>query len=242
MPSTVVTSLLWPAGDNISIKGEVFEAEATGTVYFLRGCKPSDPACEYQTAFLELGPWASETLPAGAAETGVYSVDGTVDHTVYTSVCDMSRSVIEKCTVSKQSGFGDSTEYTITRTKGETGEEFTLLYHAVTLTGGVEKLASASTAVASTKASSTGEASPTNEASSTDETSSTGDASSVTDGSSGGATDSSSTQTEMETASSETTSTTETPIPTETASAGSPLLVRAFAALAVAGMAAALVV
>ncbi|RSL92188.1 hypothetical protein CEP52_013966 [Fusarium oligoseptatum] len=230
MPSTVVTSLLWPAGDNISIKGEVFEAEATGTVYFLRGCKPSDPACEYQTAFLELGPWASETLPAGAAETGVYSVDGTVDHTVYTSVCDMSRSVIEKCTVSKQSEFGDSTEYTITRTKGETGDEFTLLYHAVTLTGGVEKLASASTAVASTKASST------------DETSSTGDASSVTDASSGSATDSSSTQTEMETASSETTSTTETPIPTETASAGSPPLVRAFAALAVAGMAAALVV
>ncbi|RSL67652.1 hypothetical protein CEP53_002894 [Fusarium sp. AF-6] len=234
MPSTAVTSLLWPAGDNISIKGEVFEAEATGTQYMLRGCTPRDTACEYQTAFVELGPWASETLPAGAAETGVYNVHGTVDGTMYSSVCDMSRSVIEKCTVSKQSGFDDSTEYTITRTKGETGEEFTLLYHAVTLTGGVEKLASASTAVASTKASST------NEASLTDETSSTGEvSSSVTDASSGSATDSSSTQTEM---SSEITSTTETPIPTETASAGSPPLVRAFAALAVAGMAAALVV
>ncbi|RMJ15119.1 hypothetical protein CDV36_005227 [Fusarium kuroshium] len=230
MPSTAVTSLLWPAGDNISIKGEVFEAEATGTQYMLRGCKPRDTACEYQTAFVELGPWASETLPAGAVETGVYNVHGTVDGTMYSSVCDMSRSVIEKCTVSKQSGFGDSTEYTITRTKGEAGEEFTLLYHAVTLTGGVEKLASASTAVASTKASSTNEASSTEEASS------------VTDASSGSVTDSSSTQTEMETASSETTSTTETPIPTETVSAGTPPLVRAFAALAVAGMAAALVV
>ncbi|RSL68695.1 hypothetical protein CEP54_002736 [Fusarium duplospermum] len=240
MPSTTITSLLWPAGDNVSIKGEVFEAEATGTRYMLRGCKPSDTACEYQTAFVEFGPWASETLPADAAETGVYDVHGTVDGTVYSSVCDMSRSVIEKCTVSKQSGFGDSTtEYTTTRTKGEKGEDFTLLYHTVTLTGGLEKLASASTAVASTKATSTGEASSTNEASSTDETSSANESSSAADAS---ATDKSSTQTEMETASSETTSTTETPIPTETASAGSPPLVRAFAALAVAGMAAALVV
>ncbi|KAM5353499.1 hypothetical protein ACJ41O_000149 [Fusarium nematophilum] len=233
MPSTTVTSLLWPVGDNVSIKGEVFEAEATGTRYMLRGCKPGDAACDYQTAFVELGPWASETLPTGAAETGVYDVHGTVDSTVYSSVCDMSRSVIEKCTVSKQSGFGDSTTYTMTRTKGETGADFTLSYHPVTLTGGLEKFASASTAIASTEASSTSEASSTNEASS------------AADASSGSATDKSSTPAETETASSEATSTqeaTSSVVPTETASAGSPPLVRAFAALAVAGMAAALVV
>ncbi|KAF5005556.1 hypothetical protein FDECE_8008 [Fusarium decemcellulare] len=227
MPSTAVTSLLWPAGDNVSIKGEIFEVEATGTRYMLRGCKPGDAACEHHTAFVELGPWASETLPTGAAKTGVYDVHGTVDGTVYSSVCDMSRSVIEKCTVSKQSGFGDSTTYTTTRTKGETGADFTLSYHPVTLTGGLEKLASASTAIASTQASSINEAS------------------SAADASSGSATDKSSNPTGAETASSDATSTQETlssAVPTETASAGSPPLVRAFAALAVAGMAAALVV
>ncbi|KAJ4319814.1 hypothetical protein N0V84_006195 [Fusarium piperis] len=180
----------------------------------LRGCKPSDAACEHHTAFVELGPWASETLPTGAAETGVYDVHGTVDGTMYSSVCDMSRSVIVK-------------------TKGETGADFTLSYHPVTLTGGLRKLASASTAISSTKASSTGE------------TSSTDEASSVADVSSDSATDKSSTPIETETISSEASGTQKTSssaVPAETASAGSPPLVRAFAALAVAGMAAALVV
>lgn len=239
MRSPLVTSLLWPqGGDNVSIKGEVFEAEATGTQYMLRGCKPDDAACEYQTAFVELGPWASKTLPAGAAETGVYDVHGTVDGTLYSSVCDMSRSVIVTCTVSKQWGFGDSTTYTMTRTKGETRTDFTLSYHPVTLTGGLQKLASASTAVASSKASSAGEAS-TSEASSADEASSTANTSSSS------ATDKSSTPSETETASSEGSSTSETSssaVPTETASAGSPPLVRGFVALVVAGMTTALMV
>ncbi|KAF4973445.1 hypothetical protein FSARC_270 [Fusarium sarcochroum] len=229
MPSTTVTSLLWPAGDNVSIKGEVFEAEATETRYMLRGCKPDDPACEYQTAFVNIGPWASETLPTGAVETGVYDVHGTVDGTVYSSVCDMSRSVIQKCTVSKQSGFADSTKYTTTRTKGETGADFTLSYHSVTLTGGLEKLASSRTIITSTDASSIGE------------TSSADEVSSAVDATSGSATD---IATKIDATSGETTSpdTPSTAVPTETASAGSPPLVRAFAALAVAGMAAALVV
>lgn len=143
MPSTSITSLLWPAGDNARVQGEVFEAEATGTRYMLRGCKPNDNSCDHHTAFVEFGPWANKTLPSGAAETGVYDVHGTVDGTMYSSVCEMSRSVIEQCKVSKASGFGSSTEYSMTRTKGETGADFTLLYHEVTLTGGLSKLASA---------------------------------------------------------------------------------------------------
>ncbi|KAF5021019.1 hypothetical protein F66182_6950 [Fusarium sp. NRRL 66182] len=210
MPSTTVTSLLCLAGDNVSIR-----------VRFSKR-KP------LRHAFVNIGPWASETLPTGAVEIGVYDVHGTVDGTVYSSVCDMSRSVIETCTVSEQSGFADSTKYAMTRTKGETGSDFTLSYCLVTLTGGLAKLASSPTAIISTEASSIGEASLISEATPAD------------DATSGSATEIS---TNVDATSGETTSpdTPSTAVPTETASAGSPSLVRAYAALAVAGMAAALV-
>ncbi|KAJ4118905.1 hypothetical protein NW768_010645 [Fusarium equiseti] len=231
MPSTSITSLLWSAGDNVSIKGEVFEAEATGTRYMLRGCKPNDSSCDHHTAFVEFGPWASETLSKGTAETGVYNVHGTVDGTVYSSVCEMSRSVIEKCTVSKASGFGKSTTYTATRTKGETGADFTLLYHEVTLTGGLSKLASA-----------TGDAAPT-KTSSNDQASSTNEASSTADASSGSVTDMPTSATEIEASNTEATVETASAetVPAEATSAGSPPLVRVFAALAIAGLATAMV-
>ncbi|KAL6924089.1 hypothetical protein ACHAPO_011339 [Fusarium lateritium] len=225
MPSTTITSLLWPAGSSVAVTGEVFEAEPTETRYMLRGCKGIE--CDYQTAFVNLGPWASETLPKGAAETGVYDVHGTVDGTVYSSVCEMSRSVIEKCTVSMKSGIGDSTEYTTTRTKGETGADFTLSYHAVTLTRGFEKFSSVSDATPASKASSTDKASSTTEASTATETS----LDSVTDE------PSSSTDTDIPNKAATATESSGSAVPTETNSAGSQPLVRAFAALALAGMA-----
>jgi hypothetical protein len=188
----------------------------------LRGCKPNDDSCEHHTAFVEFGPWASETLSKGVAETGIYNVHGTIDGTIYSSVCDMSRSVIERCTVSKESGFGKPTEYNMTWTKGETGADFTLLYHEVSLTGGLSKLASA-----------TGDAAPT-KTSSNDEASSTNEASSTTDASSDGVTN-------MPTEATNETTPAKT-VPTETTSAGSPPLVRAFAALAIAGLATVMVV
>ncbi|KAH7174470.1 uncharacterized protein B0J16DRAFT_182398 [Fusarium flagelliforme] len=232
MPTTSITSLLWPAGDNVRVEGEVWEAEATGTRYMLRGCKPNDDSCDHHTAFVEFGPWASETLSKGAAETGVYNVHGTVDGTMYSSVCEMSRSVIQKCTVSKASGFDPSTtEYNMTRTKGETGADFTLLYHEVSLTGGLSKLASA-----------TGDAAPAT-TSSNDEASSTNEASSTTNASSDGVTNMPTSATEIEASNTEATVET-TPaktVPTETTSAGSPPLFRAFAVLAIAGLATAMV-
>ncbi|KAF5234353.1 hypothetical protein FAUST_7676 [Fusarium austroamericanum] len=232
MPSTSITSLLWPVGSDIAITGTVFEVEATGTQYMLRGCyPPSDKGCDYQTEFVELGPWASETLPKGAAETGVYDVHGTVNGTIYSSVCEMSRSVIEKCTVSKQSGWGDSTEYTTTRTKGETGAEFTLSYHVVTLTGGFEKFASVS------------EATPASKATSTTEPTSTTEALTTTNTSLDSKKDDPSNTTDMDILNSAAaaTETTGSPVPSESASAGSRPLVRALAIVALAGMATALV-
>ncbi|KAG8666676.1 hypothetical protein FPOAC2_11791 [Fusarium poae] len=229
MPSTTITSLLWPAGSGVAITGEVFEAEPTATRYMLRGCK--DTECDYQTAFVNLGPWASETLRKGAAETGVYDVHGTVDGTVYSSVCEMSRSVIEKCTVSMQSGFDDSTEYTTTRTKGETGVDFTLSYHAVTLTRGFEKFISVT------------DGTPASKTSSTDKASSTGEASTATDTGLDSATDDpSSTITDIPNKAATATESSGSTVPTDADSAGSRPLVRAFAALALAGMATALVI
>ncbi|RGP74009.1 hypothetical protein FSPOR_1703 [Fusarium sporotrichioides] len=233
MPSTSITSLLWPVGSSIAITGTVFEAEVTGTQYMLRGCyPPSDRECDYQTAFVNLGPWASERLLKGAVETGVYDVHGTVNGTVYSSVCEMSRSVIEKCTVSKQSGWGDSTEYTTTRTKGETGADFTLSYHTVTLTGGFEKFSAVSDATPASKAPSSVEASSTAEASTTTETKLDS------------ATDEPSSSTNMDFSSVVATATkaSGSAVSTETTSAGTRPLVRAFAVLALAAMATALTV
>ncbi|WZH40748.1 uncharacterized protein QYS62_001686 [Fusarium acuminatum] len=231
MPSSIITSLLCPADKGVTIQGEVFEAEATGTRYMLRGCKPGDDGCDHHTAFLNIGPWASKTLPKGAAETGVYDVHGTIDGTVYSSVCEMSRSVIQTCVVSKQSGFDDSTKYTMSRTKGETGTDFTLLYQSVTLTGGLSKLATSSEAIAPTKTSSSIEAPSTTETSP------------VTDTSPASATDEPETLTESDIVSTEftVTGTASSTISTPTTSAGSLPLVRAFAVLTMAGIATALV-
>ncbi|CEF82925.1 hypothetical protein FGSG_07763 [Fusarium graminearum PH-1] len=139
----------------------------------------------------------------------------------------MSRSVIERCTVSKQSGWGDSTEYTTTRTKGETGADFTLSYHVVTLTGGFEKFASVS------------EATPASKITSTAEPTSTVEASTTTDTSLDSAKDDPSSTTDMDISNSAAaaTETTSSPIPSESASAGSRPLVRALAIVALAGMA-----
>lgn len=38
MPSTSIKSLLWLVGSDVAIAATVFEAEATGTLYMLRGC------------------------------------------------------------------------------------------------------------------------------------------------------------------------------------------------------------
>ncbi|KAH6960236.1 hypothetical protein DER45DRAFT_154901 [Fusarium avenaceum] len=231
MPSSIITSLLCPADKGVTIQGEVFEAEATGTRYMLRGCKSGPDGCDHHTAFLNIGPWASKTLPNGAAETGVYDVHGTIDGTVYSSVCEMSRSVIETCVVSKQSGFGDSTEYTMSRTKGETGADFTLLYQAVTLTGGLSKLATSAEATAPTKKSASFDVPSTTETSP------------VTDVTPVSTADKPKGLTESDIVSSEFTAigTTSSTTPTETTSAGSLPLVRAFSALIIAGIATTLV-
>jgi hypothetical protein len=230
MPSSTITSLLWPAENGVTIQGEVFEAEATSTRYMLRGCKSGDAECDHHTAFIEIGPWASKTLPKGVAETGVYDVHGTIDGTVYSSVCEMSRSIIENCLVSKQSGFDESTEYTMSRTKGETGADFTLLYHSVTLTGGLEKLTTSLEAIEPSKTSSF-------EAPSTTRISPDADSSPAS------ATDEPQTVTEIDVVSSEftATGTASSTVSTQTTSAGSLPLVRAFAALTMAGIATAFV-
>ncbi|CAJ0545060.1 Ff.00g085330.m01.CDS01 [Fusarium sp. VM40] len=231
MPSSIITSLLCPADKGVTIQGEVFEAEATGTRYMLRGCKSGPDGCDHHTAFLNIGPWASKTLPNGAAETGVYDVHGTIDGTVYSSVCEMSRSVIESCVVSKQSGFDDSTEYTMSRTKGEMGADFTLLYQAVTLTGGLSKLATSAETTAPTKTSSSFDAPSTTETSP------------VTDASPVSATDEPKPPTDSDMMSSKftATETTNSTTPAAITSAGSLPLVRAFAALIMARIATALV-
>ncbi|KAM0295363.1 hypothetical protein ACHAPM_010728 [Fusarium culmorum] len=216
MPSTSITSLLWLVGSNVAITGEVFEAEATETRYMLRGCyPPSDKRCDYQTEFVNFGPWASETLPKGVAATGIYDVHGTVNGTVYSS----------------QSGWDDSTEYTTTRTKGETGADFTLSYHAVTLTGGFEKFASVS------------EATPASMITSTAEPTSTAEASTTTDISLDSVNDNPSRITDMDISNSAAaaTETTGSPVSSESASSGSRPPVRALAIVALAGMATAMI-
>ncbi|RGP78901.1 hypothetical protein FLONG3_2806 [Fusarium longipes] len=239
MPSSTITSLLWSGDSSLTVKGQAYpdvNAEGefrTSTHYLLQWCDgPSDTVCEYQTAFLELGPWASETLPEGAAETGTFDVHGLVDGTPYTSVCDMSRSVIQKCTVKKNFGYADYTSYKFSRTKGETGAEFTLSYYAVTLTSGFEDFSSASEVPSASRTTSGVEASSTN------------DTSSTADASIGGAGNKSDSPSETGTSAVETTATesSSSTDSTDAPSPGSHPVVRVFTALVLAGMATALVI
>ncbi|KPM45955.1 hypothetical protein AK830_g654 [Neonectria ditissima] len=86
MPSSIITSLLLPRFDTTPLMAAVLGVDTTATTYLLN-C-PWDEAdfeesssCGVYNNTVTVGPWASKTLPPGTAETGVF--DLSVDRSRY---------------------------------------------------------------------------------------------------------------------------------------------------------------
>jgi len=153
--TTSVTQLLVIPNDALTLMGKVVGADATATTYVLE-CRKDDDECGRMKQTVTLGPWAEKALATGAAKTGdldVWISDKLEDGTPWTfsQHCEMSRSVAQKCTVS-QGPVKDSKEYKTedfppqTHTDASGLREVygpTYVYAQVTLTAGLEKLASA---------------------------------------------------------------------------------------------------
>jgi hypothetical protein len=148
----LVTRLPLPDYGTQVLVAEVLGAEATATTYRI-GCPPGpEDECNIYINTVTIGPYASETLPPGAAETGNFGLLFTRDDFVslWSFQCAMSRTVAQDCTVitvgDAASGTADAPSSTTTVTDTEDLEAAgvaTLKYSDVTITAGQEFLEAA---------------------------------------------------------------------------------------------------
>ncbi|KAL4731091.1 hypothetical protein ACLX1H_000051 [Fusarium chlamydosporum] len=184
--STSITKLLLVPNDGMTLMGKVLGADATATTYVLE-CPFGAEDCDRFTETLTLGPWAEKTLAPGAAKTGDFDIwisDTLTDGTPWTvsQHCKMSRSVAQECTIS-QGPVKDSKDHktkdyppqTYTD-KQELAEVYgpTYQYAEVTLTAGLEKLASTTATGSDTATSAEHTESSTSGAAAPEETNSAG--------------------------------------------------------------------
>ncbi|RFN52883.1 hypothetical protein FIE12Z_2896 [Fusarium flagelliforme] len=155
------TSLGLPMYGTQSLVAEVIGADATATTYVLN-CPPGTDGsdCGTYNNTVTIGPWASKTLPPGAASTGdldifitMPSEDEEYDWR-FSLHCDMSRSVAKKCTTINIGG-NDDDHPTATLTASEDLAELTLVYAPVAITAGLDILNAKRTGVAEASATST---------------------------------------------------------------------------------------
>ncbi|KAM0431364.1 hypothetical protein ACHAPT_005340 [Fusarium lateritium] len=160
MPSSLVTSLLWPDPDE-HLQAKVIGAEPSATTYALNCIPdPSDGGGCYLYVTITLGPWASETAPAGAGRTGDYDyyLTDTDDPWEYSLHCGMSGTVAQKCTRINNGGNDEDNPTATLGSEDELESEGydVFGYAPVTITEGLELLAAAhsgsheSTAVSTT--------------------------------------------------------------------------------------------
>lgn len=211
MSSAITTTL--PLIYNGDYVAEVIGAEATATTYVLN-CSPDteDGECGTFNNTVAVGPWGSKTLPPGAASTGYLDYYMTMpdpEHPFELSMhCKMSRTIAQECTTINIGGNNDGTPTATFSDLEKSQDDFAFMtYATVTITAGQEFLAATHSAPTAA-----------DDASSTARSAS--DAASVKESSA------EATGTETQGAS--------TPTP---ASGASLNIVRAFAAMAVAGVA-----
>ncbi|KAH6892382.1 hypothetical protein B0T10DRAFT_483702 [Thelonectria olida] len=152
MPSSLVTSLLVPdIFDPQTLVAQVLKAEPTATAYLLNcpdGTDSND--CGTYNMSITLGPWASKTPPAGAPKTGAFDLfvgyDDPADPWTFSLHCDVSKTVGEECTTINVGGNNDG-HPTATFTSPDDLEDqglATFVYFPVTITAGLDLIASAS--------------------------------------------------------------------------------------------------
>ena len=165
MPSTTVTTLLVPDFDSQTLVAEVLGADSTATTYLLN-C-PSDVEsnlCGLYNNTITLGPWASKTLPPGAAETGIFDYEANVDFEEggendegweFSVHCKMSRSVAQECTMTNNLAEpGSQTEIISDASLLSASAPFA--YKEMTITAGAELLSASQTLSGEAKSTGTG--------------------------------------------------------------------------------------
>ncbi|KAH7120596.1 hypothetical protein EDB81DRAFT_814458 [Dactylonectria macrodidyma] len=145
MPSELTTSLLMPGFDSQLLVAEVLAADATATTYLLN-CRQGSDQCGIFDNTLIVGPWASKTLPPGAASTGElnYRIIESINPWLYSIECQMSHTVPLACTTTN-SGGNDEDRQTATFTGTEAIEDelhITMTFSSVVITAGQELLVS----------------------------------------------------------------------------------------------------
>ncbi|KAH6877085.1 hypothetical protein B0T10DRAFT_610074 [Thelonectria olida] len=224
MPSSVVTSLLLP-GYRGTLVAKVIGAEATATTYVLNcGTSTDDIDCGVYNNSITLGPWASKTLPPGAAKTGEFDLFITQSYAEeswkFSVHCDMTRSVAEECTTINIGG-NDDGHPTATITESDYLDMLgfaSFTWVPVTITAGQDLLTATHSA--------------------SDEASATGDTSDSAQATSGDATATGAKASSSETSTTEGSSSTPSP---DKDSGAATFLIRTFTAMSVAGLAVSIV-
>ncbi|CAH0037703.1 unnamed protein product [Clonostachys rhizophaga] len=142
MSDTITTSLLLNDFGPQTLVADVLGADATATTYLLNCPSGTDSNdCGVYNASVTIGPWASQTLPSGAKETGNYDFSMSMDTFQFSLHCEMSKTVAQKCTTVNIGGNNDNTP-TLTISASEL-QDYGFTYVPVTITAGQDILSSA---------------------------------------------------------------------------------------------------
>lgn len=147
MASAITTRLLLLDSDPQPLVAEVLGVDATATTYLIN-CEDGTDSnnCGTYNNSVTLGPWASETLPPGADETGFFDIYITVsdpsDPWEFSMHCEMSRSSAKECTTINNGGNDDGSPTATFTAVSDMGGNI-LAYQPVTITAGLELLAAA---------------------------------------------------------------------------------------------------
>lgn len=142
MSGPITTSLLLDGVGTQTLVAEVLGADATATTYLLNCPSGTDGNdCGMYNGSVTVGPWASQTLPSGAKETGNYDFSMSMDTFQFSLHCEMSKTVAQKCTTVNIGGNNDDTP-TLTISASDL-EDYSFIYVPVTITAGQDILSSA---------------------------------------------------------------------------------------------------
>jgi hypothetical protein len=155
------TSLPLPGYGTQSLVAEVLGADATATTYLLN-CPPGTDGndCGTYNNSLTIGPWASETIPAGAASTGNLDIFITMpsedkEYDWRFSVhCEMSKTIAKDCTTINLGGNDDGSP-TSTITVSDELREFDLTHLPIVITAGLDLLSAKHTGLPEASATAT---------------------------------------------------------------------------------------
>ncbi|KAF3017881.1 hypothetical protein E8E14_012906 [Neopestalotiopsis sp. 37M] len=139
-----VTSVLLFDTDPQSLVAEVLGADATATTFLLNCPSGTDSNdCGTYDETVIVGPWAKPTPPPDAS-TGVYDLEVNMGTEWFFHLhCDMTETVPIDCTTTNINGNNDGTPTaTITFATSDYGD-YSMAWAPVTITSGLEKLASA---------------------------------------------------------------------------------------------------